>query len=89
MFPFMDLKNNGRSFSDDAMTDLSPLLDMLGGLEDAAARAHEAAMKDPATVKASGAAFAAFANVCGAFPELRVRTRAGASRPPSMSARSH
>jgi len=69
----MDLKNNGRSFSEDAMTDLSPLLDLMAGLEDAAARAHEAAIKDPATVKANGAAFAAFANICAAFPELKVR----------------
>jgi polyhydroxyalkanoate synthase len=77
MFPNFiqpDNKMNERSFSfsEDPMTDLGPLLDLLAGLEDAAARAHAAGMRDPATVKASGKSFAAFADICANLPEVRV-----------------
>ncbi len=68
MFPFANQKNE-RSFYDEGA--LASLLDLLASLEDAAARAHASMMADPTTVKANGAAFAAFANVCGSFPEYR------------------
>ena len=67
MFPNTSFTNNGRSFFN-----MEPMMDLLAGLEDAAARAHDAAMRDPKTVGASGAAFASFAKICATLPEVRV-----------------
>lgn len=63
--------DNGRSFFN-AEGHLAALADVLAGIEEAAAQAYDAALRDPVTVEASGAAFAAFASACKPLPEVRV-----------------